>query len=239
MRSQQPFAVFDIDGTVIRWQLYHAIVNELGSRGFMPKSSVDEIQDARMTWKKRTHSQSFSHYEHQLVDAYQNTLENIKVSDFMDVVDAVFKEYKDQVYTYTRDLIRSLKDQGYLLFAISGSHQEILEKLAEYYGFDDCVGALHDVENGYFTVQSRQVVGRKDELLRELMARHNVAITDSIAVGDSEGDIAMLELVENPIAFNPTKGLLQVAKNNAWDIIIERKNVVYKLRASDGQYYLN
>ena len=82
-------------------------------------------------------------------------------------------------------------------------------------------------------------MGRKDELLRELMARHNVAITDSIAVGDSEGDIAMLELVENPIAFNPTKGLLQVAKNNAWDIIIERKNVVYKLRASDGQYYLN
>ena len=107
MRSQQPFAVFDIDGTVIRWQLYHAIVNELGSRGFMPKSSVDEIQDARMTWKKRTHSQSFSHYEHQLVDAYQNTLENIPILvilyDHLKIKDTYYLRYLGHIKKFLRN----------------------------------------------------------------------------------------------------------------------------------------
>ena len=27
----RPFAVFDIDGTIIRWQLYHALADELAS----------------------------------------------------------------------------------------------------------------------------------------------------------------------------------------------------------------
>lgn len=238
MSKQRKFAVFDIDGTVIRWQLYHAIVHELGVRGFIPKASADEIRKARMTWKKRTHTQSFSHYEHELVDTYHATLKNIKADDFMDVVDSVFEEYKDQVYTYTRDLIRELKDKNYLLFTISGSHQEILEKLATHYGFDDVVGTIHGVENGYYTEEIRTVVGRKGELLRELITKHNVTLEGSIAVGDSEGDIPMFEIVEHPIVFNPTAGLYEAAKQHEWDIVIERKNVVYKLQSTGGIFSL-
>jgi HAD superfamily hydrolase (TIGR01490 family) len=238
MHKQRPFAVFDIDGTVIRWQLYHAVINELGRRGFIPKISADEIRTARMTWKKRTHSESFSQYEHELVHTYGATLKNIKITDYRDVIDAVFEEYKDQVYTYTRDLIRELKDKGYLLFAISGSHQEIIDKLGEYYGFNEYIGATHKIENEYFTGKDRIVVGRKGELLRELIEKHDTTLEGSIAVGDSEGDIQMFEIVQKPIVFNPTAGLYEVAKQNGWDIVIERKNVVYKLESTNGTFRL-
>lgn len=79
---------------------------------------------------------------------------------------------------------------------------------------------------------------RKPEKLNELVTKHGASWTDSIAVGDSEGDIPMLSAVERPIAFNPTKMLFDKAKEQGWSIVIERKNMVYRLEPSDGSYLL-
>ena len=61
----------------------------------------------------------------------------------MAAVRSVFDEYKEQTYTYTRDLIRSLQKQNYLLFAISASQEEVVEMLADYYGFDAWAGSKY------------------------------------------------------------------------------------------------
>ena len=47
-------------------------------------------------------------------------------------------------------------------------------------------------------------------------------------MGDTEGDIPMLSVVENPICFNPNAKLAEVARANGWDIVIERKDVIYE-----------
>ncbi len=48
----------------------------------------------------------------------------------------------------------------------------------------------------------------------------------------------MLTAVETPIAFNPTKLLYDHALANNWQVVVERKNVVYKLTPTDGIYTL-
>lgn len=232
------FAVFDIDGTVIRWQLYHAVVNALIHQGSLPEDVGEAIHNARMTWKRRTHQQSFSSYEQVLVRAYEDALATLPTEDFERAVDTVFEEYKDQVYTYTRDLIRDLKEQGYLLFAISGSYQEIINKLAGHYGFDEAVGQVYEQKNGRFTGKHSMPMKHKDTVLQGLITKHNAALEGSVAVGDSEGDIAMLQMVQRPIAFNPSKGLLDHATKAGWDIVVERKNVVYQLSRQHGSYVL-
>ena len=70
------------------------------------------------------------------------------------------------------------------------------------------------------------------------MTKHGASWHDSIAVGDSPSDIAMLELVEKPIAFNPTGDLYELALEKKWPIIVERKNVVYDLRPHGDHYLL-
>ena len=65
--------------------------------------------------------------------------------------------------------------------------------------------------------------------LAELVAKHGLSYDESIAVGDSESDIPMLEAVSTPIAFNPTKALYEHARAAGWKIVVERKNVVYEL----------
>ncbi len=232
------FAVFDIDGTLIRWQLYHAIADELAKSGHIDAETYTNIREARFVWKKRTHDDSFKAYEDQLVIAYRLLLTELTVPRFELAANAVFEEYKDQVYVFTRDLIKDLKQQGYLLLAISGSQSEIVQKIAEYYDFDDFVGSYYHREKGRFTGKIDLTVFHKDKVLQELMAKHNLTLKNSVAVGDSNSDIPMMELVERPIAFNPEKTLLAHAQKASWEIVVERKNVIYKLERKNNEYVL-
>ncbi len=237
-QTGRPFAVFDIDGTLIRWQLYHAIADALAKKGHIDAKTHQKIKDARMVWKKRTHSEAFSSYQSELVTVYEKLLLDLSVKQFDEAVQAVFDEYKDQIYIYTRELVKRLKKDGYLLFAISGSQIEIVSKIAKYYGFDDCIGTIYSHDNDRFTGAMTIHLGGKHVVLEELIAKHHTSLSGSIAVGDSSGDITMLEMVETPIAFNPEKKLFDYAKGKGWKIVVERKNTVYELENIDGRYLL-
>lgn len=232
------FAVFDIDGTLIRWQLYHAIVNQLAKAGHINESAYQQIRKSRMQWKMREHPESFKNYEHSIVTAYHEAITHLDVDEYNAAVDSVFAEHKDQVYTYTRDLITSLKQNGYLIFAISGSQIEVISKLADYYGFTDAVGNTYEIKDGAFTGVHRATTKNKHITLDTLVQKHGADYSGSIAVGDSESDIPMLEAVEQPIAFNPSQGLLDYAKEKGWKIVVERKNVIYELTHSNTGYRL-
>ena len=238
MARRKKFAVFDIDGTLIRWQLYHAIADNLVKLGFIAPVKFQGIKDARMVWKRRESSESFKQYELELVKLYTNILMEITVEQFKQTAQAVFDEYKDQVYTYTRDLLKKLKKQGYILFAISGSQTEIVSKMADYYGFDDFVAREDEHKNGKFTGKSTTPIFNKDVVLKELAKKHGAGYKRSVAVGDSATDIKMLGLVENPIAFNPEKKLFEHARRKGWKIVVERKNVSYELEPKNRKYNL-
>ncbi len=233
------FAVFDLDGTLIRWQLYHAMADELLILGVLDAANYQSVKTARMKWKNRAHINSFNDYELTLVRLVDSAVKSMKVSDLEQACKNVIEEYRDQVYTYTRDLIKDLKTRDYLLFAISASPDQIVRLVAKHYGFDDFCGSIYGSKDGVFTGTKDLVMSeRKPEKLNELVAKHGASWTDSIAVGDSEGDIPMLGAVEQPIAFNPTRLLFDHAQKQGWKIVVERKNNVYKLEPRDGSYLL-
>jgi HAD superfamily hydrolase (TIGR01490 family) len=234
----RPFAVFDIDGTLIRWQLYHAVSDQLAKAGLISTEAFDRVRQTRMDWKRRAGEDSFHDYEMELVKVFDEALTGMSVTGFTNAVDRVFDEYKDQVYTYTRDLIRELQRKNYLLFAISGSPGPIVKKLIDYYGFDDFAATDYPAEKGRFTGTKDLSIGKKPQLLKQLIATHKTDLKNSMAVGDSEGDISMLEMVEQPIAFNPSKKLFSHAQKQGWEIVLERKNVVYKLKPGNDRYVL-
>lgn len=232
------FAVFDIDGTLIRWQLYHAIVDALARVQLIDPELHEEIRSARLTWKNRAHEDAYKDYERNLVINYEKVLVKLSQAQFNQAVDAVFNEYKDQVYRYTRQLIKQLKDDGYFLLAISSSQSEIIEKIAAYYGFDDFSGTVYEHQAGKFTGAKQGYFGTKHIILQKFIDHYNLTLTTSVAVGDSEGDITMLEMVAQPIAFNPTKKLFEHAQDKGWKIVVERKNVVYELGKTNDGYRL-
>lgn len=238
MAARKKFAAFDIDGTLYRDALFHDVVEQLIADGALPQDAIHEYLSEFKAWKTRQHEDTFNEYVNAHVGYFEKRLPSITVEQYLKAIDSLFERKKDIVHTYTRDLIKELKGQGYFLIAISGSQIEIVERFAKYYGFDDWVGQIHEQVEGSFTGKSSKTFKGKDTFLQKLIEKHNLDTTDSIAIGDSIGDASMLEMVEQPIAFNPEKLLYNHARERGWKIVVERKNVIYQLEHQDGHYVL-
>ncbi|HET6747412.1 MAG TPA: HAD family phosphatase [Candidatus Saccharimonadales bacterium] len=235
------FAVFDIDGTIFRWQLFSEIVFELINNGYIPKSAKENIDAKMAQWRSRLHAHSFHDYEVAIIEAFFPYVKNLPVASIEEAAEAVIARSGTHVYMYTRDLTKRLKDEGYTLVAISGSQDEIVQKFAQLWHFDIAIGQVHDSENDIYTGTipgNKLLVLQKGDVLKDIVKNHGLDWKESVAVGDSRSDIAMLELVENPIAFNPNDDLFSAAQKHGWKIVIERKNMIYELEPKDGTYVL-
>ena len=238
-KARRPYAVFDIDGTLVRWQLFHALVDELEAMGHIPSNAYEAVLTARLVWQQRSSTDSYHSYEAAIIKAYLAALQGLEVSVFTEATQHVFNTHKDRVYVFTRDLIASLKAKNYLLFAISGSQEEIVKLLAAHYGFDSVTGSHYEQIRGRFTGKYQLINHfNKVQALKDMQKVFQTTQKASLAIGDSEGDIPLLAAVEKPIAFNPTKTLFEHAKAQRWQIVIERKNVIYTLRNHNGHYLL-
>jgi HAD superfamily hydrolase (TIGR01490 family) len=232
--------VFDLDGTLIRWQLFHVIVDRLGKANKLNAEHYRQVRESRMAWKRREDKHSFETYQNKLIEAYESALKDLSETDIQTITLQAFEEHKDQSYVYTKNLMNDLKGQGYVLFAISGSFNEVVALIAEHYGFDASAGTQQSKINGKFTgaidvIQNK----RKVDILKQLKQNFNLTDNRSIAVGDSMGDYDILCYVEKPIAFNPTQELFAKAQEHGWQIVVERKNVIYTLTKNDGSYVLS
>lgn len=238
--DKQKFAVFDIDGTLFRSGLYREVFYELGQAGAIPQSLIDETSLKYREWRHRIHGNAFEEFELALITGLDATLPRLKVSDYEQAVQTVLHKRAENVYVYTRNLINRLKSEGYFLIAISGSQQEVVEPFAQKYQFDAWIGQEWERQGEYFSGNRTFTHTGKDKIVANFIEQHNLTLTDSYAVGDSNGDSHMLAMVDHPIAFNPTYELLDKALENGWKIVVERKNTSYELERNDdlGQFVL-
>ncbi len=234
--ARRKFAAFDIDGTLFRWQLFHELVFEL--RDFLPESTKKKLEETFAAWGAR--EGKWRDYEHTVLLAFEDNLADIPLQEFDAAVERVMKQSGKRLYAYTRALAQKLKAEGYFLIALSGSHQEAAERFGALYGFDLTVGTTYERAQERFSGNiTSESYSNKGEKLKQLAEEYNLTFEDSWAVGDSRNDITMLSVVEHPVAFNPAEELYPVAVQNGWPIVLERKNIAYRLeKGSDGTYVL-
>lgn len=231
-------AVFDIDGTLFRWQLFHELVQELTLAKVFPSNTFRVIDDAWQRW--RGGEMPFGEYEKLVVDTLIEYLPLIPVETLKAAAKKVVIQSGHKVHYFTHTLLQQLQADGYFTLAISGSQQELLDLFAAKYQFDDWIGVVYEQKYGHYTGKiSRETYGRKGQLLEEWLTAHpDITLEGSVAVGDSDGDITLLEMIDTPIAFNPSDGLFKKAKEYGWDVVVERKNISYRLKEEHGTYVL-
>lgn len=228
--APRKLAIFDLDGTLYRWQLYHEVVFVLKDKGVFPPEAARKLDEAFDAWNNR--QASFNTYEQQVVDTLLGSLTDIPPNTFDEAAHEVSERSGRKTYRYTLALMQQLRAQGYFLLAVSGSQQEVAEQFAHKFDFDDCIGSLYERDGDHFTGKLlRFVPGHKHTLIREYADTHGFTLEESVAVGDSDGDISMLELVDHPIAFNPNDKLLTAAQKHGWKVVVERKNVALTLES--------
>jgi phosphoserine phosphatase len=59
--------------------------------------------------------------------------------------------------------------------------------------------------------------------------KEGLTLQHSVGVGDTESDMPFLEMVSKPICFNPNEKLYKNARRLSWNVVVERKDVIYNL----------
>jgi HAD superfamily hydrolase (TIGR01490 family) len=234
----QPFAVFDIDGTIFRSSLFLELVYRAVKDGVLPEVIKKDSINAYETWLKRKSSSAYEDYISIAVNSFDKNLKGVNAIKLQKIAKQVVDDYHEHTYVYTRDLLKSLKQKGYFLIAISGSTEEVVIEFTKHYNFDYVKASCLHIKDGLYTGTYNLADKDKHIALNKIVKDHDLTFDNSYGIGDSSSDISMLEVVENPIAFNPDRLLFKEANSRSWKIIVERKNMVYELEDKNGSYIL-
>jgi HAD superfamily hydrolase (TIGR01490 family) len=225
-------AVFDIDGTVFRSSLLIELINQLVEDGVFPKIARKEMEKDYNAWLNRVGT--YENYLNEVIKIFYKNIKGKTKAKVDKAVRKVIASHKDRVYRFTRDLIKKFKKDNYFLLTVSGSPVDIVGPFADYLGFDAHCGRIFEVKDGTYSgrVLNNELMNeRKDKIITQYFKKAGLKVDfkNSIAVGDTEGDITMLSLVGKPIAFNPNNNLAKVAKKKKWPVIVERKDVIFSI----------
>ena len=213
-------AFFDIDGTIYR-------------------EGLITVRPAYLLWDKR--QGDYDTYLLKMVDIYVEAIKGISKEQIEHVAKKVIEQKGDRVYTFSRERIKWHQDQGHIVIAISGSPYELVKEMSQKYNMDDFKGTIYKSdENNNYTgdVIPMWDSESKQKALLEMKEKYDIDLSASYAYGDTAGDYTMFKLVGIPYAINPTKELLNKITNDKEindkiNIIVERKDVTYKLTTTN------
>lgn len=223
-------AFFDIDGTVFRSSLLVELVEAGIIEGMFPPSIKDGYYAAEVAWRKR--EGTYEAYIGKVIEAFVAHLKGVHYGAFADLGRSVVAKQGNYVYRYTRDLIHDLRAKDYFLVAVSQSPKTILDEFCLALGFDKVYGRIYELgPQDCFTgvVTDVELIQDKSRIVERVLEREGLSREGSIGVGDTDGDIPLLESVEMPICFNPNRILYEHARAKQWPIVVERKDVVYTI----------
>lgn len=228
--DKRPVAVFDIDGTLFRSSLVLELVEELVVRGVFPEEAKEMYQGAKEDWQNR--EGDYEPYIRGVVLAFAKYAKGVPFEETANIAGEVIESRHARVYRYTRDLAKELKAKGYYLLAISHSPKFIVDGFAYELGFDKSYGTFYETgasERFTGTIADEHLIMNKSAILKRAVEKEGLTLHGSVGVGDTESDISMLDMVETPIAFNPSRALYRHALTHKWKVVVERKDVIYEL----------
>jgi HAD superfamily hydrolase (TIGR01490 family) len=230
MKGKRQVAIFDVDGTIFRSSLLIELTNVLIERNIFPEEARKYFEREYTEWLDR--EGTYESYIGAVIKSFMKHIKGVHYGELMDAAEHVLDEHQNRVYRYTRDLVGELKKKGYFLLAISQSPKAILDKFCEQYGFDKVYGRIYETGPGdRFTgiITDEHLIANKANIVKRAIEKEGLTLEGSVGVGDTEGDIPVLEMVETAICFNPNNTLYKYAKINGWKVVVERKDVVYEL----------
>jgi HAD superfamily hydrolase (TIGR01490 family) len=142
-----------------------------------------------------------------------------------DVVRRIAREAIEEViepifYAEALALIAEHHVAGRPVFIVSASPEEIVAPLAEHLGIARWIATRPEVEDGRYTgrVAFYAYGPHKAEAMREVAEREGIDLEASFAYSDSATDEPMLAAVGHPVAVNPDRELLRIARDREWEV---------------------
>ncbi len=203
-------AVFDVDGVIVQGNLAFEGVKTLYDSGNLTKPEYDALEDLGRRYKQGELTQDEAvvgfarHYAKGVAGKHINEIERV----FMKVVE------KSTLSDRAEEAIKHLHDQEIEVLLLSASPIEAIKILAQQLSVTYYVGtsATLDTNNRYTGEVGLPILDTagKRNLLKQL------GISPVLGVGDSLGDLAILETARVPLVFNPRDKLRDLGLKKKW-----------------------
>ncbi|HTQ63342.1 MAG TPA: HAD-IB family phosphatase [Puia sp.] len=191
--SQQKMIVFDMDNTLLRGSFIHSAAAKFGFKDELDKIIATQKNDYLRTQQ------------------IASLLEGKTFSELIHVAESI-PLIGDAV-----QVIRELQLRGYICGIISDSYHSITNHIKNLLGLDFTLGNELEFKKGIATGKVKipsqfqndesslcNHEHCKSNMLLHMLHHFNINTTDSIAVGDGENDVCMIQLAGRGISFNST-----------------------------------
>lgn len=195
-RKNRKLVVFDMDSTLIQAEVIVELAKLTGAG-----EQVDRITESAMRGEidfKESFRQRVALLKGLKSDQLTKISQELPLTDGADLV------------------AKTLKGLGYKLGILSGGFTFVGDHLKEKLGFDYMYANQLDIQDGVVT---GKVIGeivdgeKKATLLRKLAKKEDIALEQTIAVGDGANDLPMISIAGLGVAFNAKPVVRQKASN--------------------------
>jgi HAD superfamily hydrolase (TIGR01490 family) len=160
---------------------------------------------------------------HALRDRISRSLAGTRVRDLERLGPDVLAGILPRLYPQMLAVAHEHQDAGRRVYIVTAASDELAQMLARVLAFDGAIGSqFSSARDGVYTgVPAGLFIYRSDkaEAIRRLAEREGIDLEASYAYSDSESDLPMLRLVGHPVAVNPDRDLLRVAREEAWGVL--------------------
>lgn len=212
-------AVFDIDGTCTKPQLLiEYMLYVVGDLSPEHGAIVKPIRDALEEYERRR-TYDYEPVMRTAVAAIPSFFRGLSFADAAFNARTVIERFGSMTYMFPRLLIGALRsmpiEERGLIIAITAQPDFLAEPFGELHGFDLVYSTPYEVVDGRFTGErDDRTIFHKGEVLDEIIATFKLHAQRCLAVGDSSGDIPMLERVGWAYGVNPKGKLFDWIRRN-------------------------
>lgn len=131
------------------------------------------------------------------------------------------KHLRDRMYPEMRRLVRAHQRQGHTVVLTSSATTYQTGPVAAALGIDHVICSAVTVVDGLLSgdIGADNFGSRKSIAVQQFASDHSVDLSASYAYADGDEDAALLHLVGNPRAVNPSGHLAKVAARRGWPVL--------------------
>lgn len=216
-------AIFDFDGTLFPFETFPFLYSQWKKqkqskiryyKGFVSFMPVYLLYKLKLVSSEKMRRRAVF----ELASLF-NGMDREQITRFFD---KAYKEMKNRIDSKMVKEIKKCQDEGFHLVLVSGALKPILDRVAQEYNFQDVIGTELTMKGNraYFHKNFKYIQGEEKaiEVVRKYK-NHEIDWRRSRAYADSFSDLAIMELVGEPVAVRPDKDLLCVARDRKWKII--------------------
>ncbi|MFI1401034.1 haloacid dehalogenase-like hydrolase [Streptomyces sp. NPDC020681] len=217
-------AVMDVDGTLLPGSLAGPLPRRLRDAGLVPADRYARLHSAVAGGDPEDPAGRLD-----ATRLFGELLTDVPRRIVEEVAAEVWQERRKDLFGFVLPLIAALKSNGFVTMLISGGPQAAVAHLAADLAVDHFRGSRFEEEEGLYTGRVASVdIDAKDRAAEEL-AGAPITWSQSIAIGNSLGDVQLFHRARHGICFEASPRLRALAHDHSWPLA-DRHSILGVLR---------